>query len=52
MRLKILTCFIFILLAQEAMGQRNINGRVFDLMDSLYLPYVTIINLDTKKLFK
>ncbi|WP_286756438.1 hypothetical protein [Roseivirga sp. UBA838] len=48
MRLKILTCFIFILLAQEAMGQRNINGRVFDLMDSLYLPYVTIINLDTK----
>lgn len=48
MRLKILTCFFFILLAQEAMSQGNINGRVFDVMDSLYLPYVTIINLDTK----
>lgn len=48
MRLKYLTCFLFLLLAKGVIGQVRVQGRIYDLTDSLYLPGVTIINLSTK----
>lgn len=48
MRLKILTCFVFILLVHHGVGQTSVQGRVYDLTDSLYLPGVTILNLNTR----
>ena len=42
MRLKILTCFAFILLVQEAMGQMTVKGRVIDKEDGLPISGVSV----------
>lgn len=44
MRLKYLTCFLFILLAQEAFGQIIIRGRVIASDDGLPLPHVAVFS--------
>ena len=44
MRLKILACFLFILLAQEAFGQIIIRGRVIASDDGLPLPHVAVFS--------
>lgn len=48
MRSRALTSFVFILLVQQAMSQVMIRGRVYDMVENVNLPYVTVVNENTQ----